>query len=51
MKRTTATFKAQIFDGSQCNASFKENGFLNGFASKTETATTTDQSQIEKTQA
>jgi len=28
MKRTSATFKSQIFDGSQCNASFKENGFL-----------------------
>ena len=28
MKRNTATFKSQIFDGSQCNARFKENGFL-----------------------
>lgn len=28
MKRTAATFKSQIFDGSQCNASFRENGLL-----------------------
>ena len=28
MKRNAQTFKSQIFDGSQCNASFKENGFL-----------------------
>ena len=26
VKRTSQTFKSQIFDGSQCNASFKENG-------------------------
>ena len=30
IKRNSQTFKAQIFDGSQCNASFRENGFLRG---------------------
>ena len=38
VKRTASTFKQQIFDGSQCNASFKENGFLSVAA-----ATDTDQ--------
>ena len=28
LKRSANMFKSQIFDGSQCNAKFKENGFL-----------------------
>ena len=35
VKRTAQTFKAQIFDGSQCNASFQENGFLKGVSNGT----------------
>jgi hypothetical protein len=31
LKRTAQTFKSQIFDGSQCNASFKEDGLLSAF--------------------
>ena len=38
IKRTGQTFKSQIFDGSQCNASFKENGFLGNLALSTSAA-------------
>ena len=44
MKRNAQTFKSQIFDGSQCNASFKENGYLGSMLfSKTAVGESTDQ--------